>query len=147
MKKLRMLMAILLLAGLLSGCTGKFNPDETAVKIGKDGSITAAIIDKLDQSYYKEDELETTVTQAVADYNKEHGEDAVTVKSYEAEERNVSLFMNYAAAKDYAAFNKVIFFPYLSAKFPMNGAKKPTIYAPMLKYMTLLLSTPNASMM
>lgn len=110
MKRIKLLVAFILSVVLLSGCTGKFSPKETAVRIGKDGTITAAVIDELDQSYYKEDELETTVKQAVADYNADAGEDKITIETFNIKERSVSLFIKYASSEDYEAFNNVTFF-------------------------------------
>lgn len=93
----------------MTGCS-KFSPEETAVSVGKDGKITAAVIEQLDQDYYNEDELKTSIDQAVADFAEENGEDLVTVEKYETEDRKVTLFMDYADADAYAAFNNVVFF-------------------------------------
>ena len=56
MKKAKMCAVLAVVIGLLGGCS-KFSPDETAVSIGKDGEITAAVFDTLDESYYDAEEL------------------------------------------------------------------------------------------
>ncbi len=110
MKKRVTWMTVLVVAACaMAGCS-KFSPEETAVSVGKDGKITAAVIEQLDQDYYKEDELKASIDQAVADFAEENGEDLVKVKKYETEDRKVTLFMNYANADAYAKFNNVVFF-------------------------------------
>lgn len=110
MKKRVTLLAVLTAAVVtMAGCS-RFSPEETAVSVGKDGEITAAVIEQLDQEYYNEDELKTSIDQAVADYEEENGEDLVSVEKYETEDRKVTLFMKYASADTYADFNNVIFF-------------------------------------
>ena len=111
MKKTKGLVLTLLAFGLLTGCSSKFSPKETAVSIGKDGAVTAAIIDKLDQSYYDAEELKANVESSVAEYNGAAGEDTITVEKFEVgEEGDVELFMQYASGKDYADFNNVDFY-------------------------------------
>lgn len=110
MKKTKGLLLAVVALGLLTGCR-KFSPEETAVSIGKDGAVTAAVIDKLDKSYYDAEELKANVESSVAEYTKGAGEDALTVEKLEiGEEGDVELLMKYASYKDYAAFNNVDFY-------------------------------------
>lgn len=109
MKRAKMLAIGMAAAVLLSGCS-KFSPKETAVSIGKDGKITAAVIEKLDQDYYKEDELKSSIDKAVSDFVSSNGADSVSIEKYEAKDRNVSLFMEYADGDAYAQFNNVTFY-------------------------------------
>jgi len=109
MRKAKILAIVVLAMGLLGGCS-KFSPNETAVLVGKDGAITAAIIDTLDESYYNSEELTKEVNRAVADYNKSTGAESITVETFEIEGNNVELFMKYAMALDYKAFNNVDFY-------------------------------------
>lgn len=110
MKRVKGLVLAVMALGLLTGCS-KFSPKETAVSIGKDGTVTAAILDKLDQSYYDAEELKANVESSVADYNSSAGEDTITVEKFEiGEENDVELFMKYASYKDYADFNNVDFY-------------------------------------
>ena len=109
MRKAKMLVVFFAVMGVLAGCS-KFSPEETTVSVGKDGKITAAVIDTLDQNYYQADELKTELDKAIAAYNSSAGEDTIQVDKFETEEGNVSLFMKYAAYKDYAAFNNVTFY-------------------------------------
>lgn len=108
-KEVRFVAVLSAAAVMMSGCSS-FSPEETAVSVGKDGSIKAAVIEQLDQDYYKEDELKTSIDQAVAEFTEEYGEDSVSVEKYETKERNVTLMMEYADADTYAKFNHVTFF-------------------------------------
>lgn len=110
MKRIKGLFLTVMALGLLTGCS-RFSPEETAVSIGKDGAVTAAVIDKLDQSYYDAEELKASVESSVAEYNGEAGEDTITIDKFETgEEGEVELFMKYASYRDYAAFNNVDFY-------------------------------------
>lgn len=110
MKKAKMLMLAVLSIGMLTGCS-KFSPDETAVSIGKNGEITAAVLDELDESYYNTEELKTNVESAVSDYNGSGGADSITIDKFDIkEDGSVKLFMKYGAYEDYAAFNNVTFY-------------------------------------
>ena len=108
-KRVTVLAALAVAAANIAGCS-KFSPEETAVSVGKDGEITAAVIEQLDQDYYKEDELKTAIDEAVAEFAAQNGEDSVSVEKYETEERKVTLIMKYADADTYAEFNNVAFF-------------------------------------
>lgn len=110
MKNTKGLILAVLALCVLTGCS-KFSPKETAVSVGKEGTVTAAVIDTLDQSYYDGEELKASVEESVAEYNAGAGEDTITVEEFEiGEEKDVKLFMEYASYKDYAAFNNVDFY-------------------------------------
>lgn len=111
------LAAAALFAGvsLLGGCDmlqqETWEPQESAaISIDEAGSITEIIQEKLDAAYYDAAELQTMIEKEVADYNSQHGENSITVKTYEAAEGSVKLIMEYATAEDYAAFNNVEFY-------------------------------------
>lgn len=104
---------------LLSGCEaieeqlGQFvneTPEETTLKVEKDGTIVETVIDRLDQSYYSSAELESMITSTVSEYNQANGEGAVTVDELTMEEGQVLLKMTYRSPQDYAGYNNVRFF-------------------------------------
>lgn len=109
MKKWKGVLAIMLSAGCLSGC-GQFKAERNTVKIQKDGSIQAAVIDTLDKAYYSRTELEKTVDDAVAEYNQSAGEDTILVKKFGGTEEEIQLYMDYKKAEDYQKFNHVTFY-------------------------------------
>ena len=97
MKNTKGLILAVLALCVLTGCS-KFSPKETAVSVGKEGTVTAAVIDTLDQSYYDGEELKASVEESVAEYNAGAGEDTITVEEFEiGEEKDVKLFMEYAS--------------------------------------------------
>ena len=108
--------AVLMAAvSLLGGCEmlqqEKWEPQESAaISIDEEGIITEIIQEKLDAAYYDATELQTMIDKEVADYNSQHGENSITVKTYEAAEGSVKLIMEYASAEDYATFNNVEFY-------------------------------------
>ena len=109
MKKWKTVLAWVLAAVCLTGCS-QFKAEHSAVELKKDGSVMAAVLDTLDKSYYDEEELKTAIDESVADYNEGKEETAIVVKKFEASEEGVQLYMNYAAAEDYQAFNNVTFY-------------------------------------
>lgn len=110
MKRAKILAIAVLAVGLLSSCSKKFSPDESAVLIGKEGDITAAVIDTLDESYYNSEELKENVEASVASYNSSAGGENIEIDKFEIEEGNVKLFMKYASYTDYKEFNNVDFY-------------------------------------
>ncbi len=105
--------AVLLIGGCEQAGLGQngWTPQESdAISISAKGAVTEIISDTLDQSYYDETELENQITAEVDAYNQEHGEDSVTVRSFEAEDGSVTLKLRFAEASDYAAFNHVEFY-------------------------------------
>lgn len=114
-KKIGMMAAAASFAMLLGGCDmlnqQQWEPQEPeAISISEDGSITEIIQETLDEAYYNTSELQNMITSEVTDYNKQNGENSVTVKNFETEGQNVKLEMVYASAKDYASFNHVEFY-------------------------------------
>lgn len=110
MKKWKIIVMLALMAGSLAGCSKKFEPTETTVKLNKDGTLQTAVIDTLDKDYYSADELQTTIDSAVAQYNGSTEEPPIVVKKYEVVEDTVNLYMDYATAADYQEFNEVIMY-------------------------------------
>lgn len=106
MKKAKILCATALSLSLLSGC-GKFEPDATAMMASKDGTLTAVVMETLDQSYYDSAELQTLITTEVADYNASVGTEKIKVTEFKAENQTANLTMEYTTGSDYAAFNDV----------------------------------------
>ena len=109
MKKWKGVLAIILAASCLGGCS-QFKAEHNAVKLKKDGSVQAAVIDTLDKSYYSRDELEKTVDDAVTAYNVSQEKAPIVVKKFSGEEDTIELYMDYAAAEDYQKFNNVTFY-------------------------------------
>lgn len=94
---------------LLSGCTGQGDREqETGVKIGKNGEITAIIAEPFEKEYYTEEGL----SQMILAETETYGEGRVSLLGIDQMEEagKVIVTMQYGSAADYAAFNEVTFF-------------------------------------
>ena len=109
MKRWSMCLVLALAVGSLAGCS-RFEPEQSTVRINKDGSLQAAVVEKLDKDYYSEEELQAEIDEAVAEYNGDSEDTLLLVKKYEVEDDVVNLYIEYASADDYQAFNNVTFY-------------------------------------
>ena len=89
-----------------------WEPEETAVQIYNDGSVTETVVDKLDRDYYDSEELKALVSEAVTEYNAFSGHEAVAEDAEKTSigDGQVKLVLHYTSAQDYAAFNQIPFF-------------------------------------
>ena len=105
---------LLFCAAVLTGCEEKqeeeWIPQQTAMVVAENGTITETILEKLDQSYYNADELTGMITQSVEAYDREHTADAVTIDALQIESGSVDLVMTYQTWQDYAQYNHVPFY-------------------------------------
>ena len=81
MKKWKGILAVILITGCLGGCS-QFQAEHNAVKVKRDGSVQAAVIDTLDKSYYSEFELKQTFDDSVSAYNQSQEGDPIVVKKF-----------------------------------------------------------------
>ena len=86
-----------------------WTPTQTSLQISAGGSVTESIFDTLDQNYYNADELQDLVARSVKSYNAEHGDHAISVPAYSAENGKVTLTLVYRTPEDYASYNQVSF--------------------------------------
>lgn len=111
MKKIVMLMATIVVAAALAGCSIKaFDADEDTVYVQKKGTIIGAIIESFDKEYYNDEELKEMIDSEIAEYNGSTGRKSLEIESFEVVNKVAKLFINYETPDDYAAFNKVEFF-------------------------------------
>lgn len=102
-------LATLLCMGLLCGCGKKTNVDTSTVFIDKKGKVTSVDVEDLDKEYYDADELESYITEHVADYTEENG-DTVEKVSFQVEEGIAKLQMEYDSCEAYTGFNGIELF-------------------------------------
>jgi len=99
------------IALFVTGCGSKFEPTESTVYVTSKGEVKSAIIESFDKAYYDFDELSEDVQKEVKAYCLDkNNEEAAVVESLTLGEMEVSLFMNFQTAEDYAAFNEVLLF-------------------------------------
>ncbi len=103
--------AVFILMPWLASC-GMSEGGETGtiVSFGKDGTVRSHIEESFGESYYDKEELQQTVSDQAASYNKLAGEERITVERVEVLDDMAQVDMTYTQAADYAFFNKVIFF-------------------------------------
>lgn len=108
-----MVAALFLLAhtAVCAGCsTGMGTETVTGVKIGKDGAVTATIVEAFDKEYYTEDGLAEMIQSEIVAYDST-GEKVSLIEIQKQEDTDqIVVVMRYASAEDYAAFNEVTFF-------------------------------------
>ena len=83
---------------------------ESSVSLLKDGAVKATIVEDFDKSYYDKDELQQMILEEVVSYNRQLGEDAVSVDKVSVENGVARVEMTYADSTAYAAFNGGAFF-------------------------------------
>lgn len=103
---------VLLLAGLLtlSGCGKIEKAAESTVTVDKKGIVTEILIEDFSSEEYQEDELKKSIEELVSTYNKQAGEEEVTLKKMQVKDGNASVLMQYSTDDAYRAFNQVDFF-------------------------------------
>lgn len=103
---------VLLLAGLLtlSGCGKIEKAAESTVTVDKKGIVTEILIEDFSSEEYQEDELKKSIEELVSTYNKQAGEEEVTLKKMQVKDGNASVLMQYSTDDTYRAFNQVDFF-------------------------------------
>lgn len=108
--------AAVCISALVTGCSTldqvigrddwqSWTPTQTSIQFGQDGSVTETIFDHFNQTYYVADELQDLVARSVKEYDAEHGQDAITVPAYRAENGQIQLVLVYKSPEDYAAYN------------------------------------------
>ncbi len=103
-------LAILVIAGLLTGCGKSLEADRDTVYIQKKGNVVSAAIADFDKDYYDEEELKNYIDERVADYQEEHGKNTVSIDEFSVEDGVARLFIKYSGCEDYQNFNEVTLF-------------------------------------
>lgn len=106
MKKGKILGLAVLSMSLLCGCS-RFEPDQTAISVKKDGAVLSYIKETFDKDYYNQDELESTIDKAIQDYNSVLGTENIKKKKFQVKDQIAELQIEYATGEDYSKFNGV----------------------------------------
>ncbi len=109
MKKIKMMLLVGGIAGLLCACSvfgGKV--DTTTVSFDKDGGVTETIVEDFSQPYYDVEELKSDITSEVSAYNSKVGdEQAVTLGDVElGEDKVIRVEIHFKTCEDYKTFNE-----------------------------------------
>lgn len=114
----RMVISVLLLMGLplaIIGCGDTFEKNQsesnvTTISFTKEGGIRSSTEEGFEQSYYDKDDLQQSILELAADYNKSAGGSRIAVEKVEADNGRILVQMTYERTEDYAAFNHTDFF-------------------------------------
>lgn len=92
---------------LLGACGAKLDVQENTIALQRNGKILEAAVETFDQSYYKEDELNSYIQNAVDDYTAEHGKKSVSVTESKVEEKKAYLTLQYENAETFQDFSGI----------------------------------------
>lgn len=92
---------------LMAACGTKLDVQENAIALQRNGKILEAAVETFDQSYYKEDELNSYIQNAVDDYTAEHGKKSVSVTESKVEEKKAYLTLQYENAETFQDFSGI----------------------------------------
>lgn len=108
--KLAKVAVLSLFLGTLALTACNAGEGESSVSLLMDGAVKATIVEDFDKSYYDKDELQQMILEEVVSYNRQLGEDAVSVDKVSVENGVARVEMTYADSESYAAFNDGVFF-------------------------------------
>ena len=92
---------------LMAACGTKLDVQENTIALQRNGKILEAAVETFDQSYYKEDELNSYIQNAVDDYTAEHGKKSVSVTESKVEEKRAYLTLQYENAETFQDFSGI----------------------------------------
>lgn len=92
---------------LMAACGTKLDVQESTIALQRNGKILEAAVETFDQSYYKEDELNSYIQNAVDDYTAEHGKKSVSVTESKVEEKKAYLTLQYENAETFQDFSGI----------------------------------------
>lgn len=92
---------------LMAACGTKLDVQENTIALQRNGKILEAAVETFDQSYYKVDELNSYIQNAVDDYTAEHGKKSVSVTESKVEEKKAYLTLQYENAETFQDFSGI----------------------------------------
>lgn len=110
MKQLRAGICILMII-LLTGCGDKaFMADTNTLYIKEDGSVSEAVFELFDKTYYDHTELKNYVDEEIMAYNLKAAKEAVKLNQFDVTDQVATVYMDYTSMGDFIAFNQSDFF-------------------------------------
>lgn len=94
----------------LSGCAVIEKTKESTVTVNKQGVITQVLKEELPEERYSGEELSTTVTAQIEEYNYSAGGEKILLKKSEIAQGKATMILEYKTDEDYRAFNQVDFY-------------------------------------
>lgn len=99
-----------LITGAVACSNESGSVEGSCISVSEDGTILDCIRESFDKDYYDQQELQTQVLQAVANYNGRVGEERISVEKVQINGDVTDVKMEFRSYQDYADFNREIFF-------------------------------------
>ncbi|MCR5784061.1 MAG: hypothetical protein K6G40_00270 [Eubacterium sp.] len=109
-RRISILLAAVMLLCMISGCGNKFDPDENAVYIKKDGSVIAYSVEEFNESYYDEVELTDYINEQIDTFTAENEGEIKLQKFSVDEEGYARMVIKYDSVETYSSFNGVVLY-------------------------------------
>ncbi len=106
------LLVVCIVSTCLCGCaTKEIDVEATTLFVNKNGSITDAIVEDFNESYYNATEMQAMLNTELAAYNQSvNNESAAVISKFEVLGGVAKVFIDFASSIDYATFNEKVFF-------------------------------------
>lgn len=88
----------------LSACGALRDVEVSTIYVDKKGKVTSATIASFSKEQYNEDELKSSIDEAISAYNGDQ-EARITLAKFKVKKEQATLRMTYATSDDYEVFN------------------------------------------
>lgn len=112
MKKRKAVMLVMLVAGLIAGCSGRggisaSEPESSGIYVTEAGAFTTTTVESYEnQDYYQEEEWNRFLQKRADEFNEKHGDGAVTLDSCSQKDGTIRVTFAYASGDDLVQFTK-----------------------------------------
>lgn len=107
MKKVSLVVIVVTMLGVLSGCTNYAKKyDKNTIIVKKNDSIVEVAVENFEDSSIKEEELTSYIEEQIEAYNDENGKKEIKKKSIDTSDMSkVKLVLTYKNIESYNSFN------------------------------------------
>lgn len=98
------LLTIILIMVVFTGCGKGYDADNSTIFIGKGEKLVFTDVKEFDEAIYDKDQLEEYVKDAIEQYADEYGKKSVKFKELTVEDGIAKLTLEYASAEHYTRF-------------------------------------------
>ncbi len=104
--------ALLGMAGCSSGKKDSQTIDNQVIKenttiLKTNGTIQSVIVESFEKDYYKKNDLNSYIEEAIQNYTKKAGKDTVVLDSLDVQNKVATARISYKNMTDFAAFNSI----------------------------------------
>ena len=110
MKKWISAICVLSFVLMLAGCGTSFQPAASSLYVQKNGKITQAIVESFEKEYYSFNEFQSMIEKEVSKFNRNYGEDRISIERLEVEAGTLYLLLDFQDADTYEHYNEVYCF-------------------------------------